>query len=85
MIEHNVNVCRKGYGRIESWIREPAPRPRTHELVLAVKSKDVVAHDILAAIVLVETGAPAAVHDVVFDHHVAGAFVPVDAPSSISE
>src|SRR6187455_1662045 len=47
--------------------------------------EDVVSNDVVAAVMLMETGAFAAIDDIVLQNNVAAAFVGVEAPATVGE
>src|SRR6266496_4272604 len=56
---------------------------RAHELVFRAERENVVANDVLAAVMLVKAGAPAPVNHVVFEHDVRASFVGVKSPAAV--
>src|SRR5438445_5922709 len=57
--------------------------PRAHELMFLAESKDVVANDIFAAVMLVEACAFAAINHVVLQHDAGAPFVRVESPAAV--
>jgi hypothetical protein len=54
-----------------------------HQFVLMIESEDVIAHNVFATIVLVESGALAFINDVIFHQDATGPFIEIDPPTSI--
>src|SRR5690242_10825859 len=58
---------------------------RAHQLIFVPEGEDVIADDIVTAVMLVETRAFAVMNDVVFQQDVCAAFVRVESPAAVGE
>src|SRR2546421_8426967 len=65
--------------------RDVRLRPRPHQLVLFAKSKDVVADDVFASVMLVKAGALGAIDHVVLPDDIRAPLIRVKAPTAISD